>query len=366
MLFHYVVLRAPPGDPVTAAIASWRPLDAVLRNGYLGVDLFFLISGFLLTLPWFVHARTGLPPPSARRFHARRFWRIAPAYYLQLALLFVVVLPLLSGWTYWRSDLYVYGLNALAHLVFLHNLTPLTSGSMGVNGALWTLALEAQYYLLLPLVAPLFVRRPLAMLAIAFALALLWRIGALHDLDPLVAAQMALGRHWGWSEETVRRLLFLQLPGYFAHFALGIVLGRAWLAWNQRAHSSRAAPALVALGLAATTLLLWTLIARTPPLGEHTWVLHAAALGMALFAAAAGRGAFALRVLGRGPIAFLGRVSYSAYLYHVPLLLLWNKFPGSSLGWSSLPLYLLAVLAISWLSWRFIERPFQYRGQTPQ
>jgi peptidoglycan/LPS O-acetylase OafA/YrhL len=359
VLFHYLVVREKLfDDPWIATVSASRPLEAVIRNGYLGVDLFFLISGFLLTLPWFVHARLGRPAPATYAFYERRFWRIAPAYYLQLALLFVLVMPLLFGWMYWRRDLFVYAFNAVTHMAFVHNTTPLTSGSMGVNGALWTLAIEAQYYVLVPFVAPLFVRRPWTMLAAAFAAAVLWRLGARHDLDALVAFELAIGRHWQWGEEVVRHLLRTQLPSYLGHFALGIVLGRGWLAWRDRPRAKRDGVLLASGAMLAIAAILWTLLRGAPLLGDHAWILLTFALGTLLFAAAADRSGIADALLGRGPLAFVGRVSYSAYLYHLPLLLLWNKLAAGLPAASSFPLYLALVLAISWLSWRHVERPF--------
>lgn len=352
MLFHYVVVRgAAVDDPYVAALARFPAADLLLRNGYLGVDLFFLVSGFLLTLPWFAHARAGRSPPSTRAFYARRIRRIVPAYYVQLAVLFALVMPLLHGLRYWRSDLYVYAWNAFAHALFLHGTTPLTSGSLGVNGALWTLAVEAQYYLLVPLVAPVFVRSPRAMLVLAFALAAAWQWGARHDLHALVAWELALGQHWGWPEDVVRRLLTMQLPGYLAHFALGILLGRAWLVERARGAATnryaRFALAFASLGLLAAAL------ARG---GENAPGLAMLALAALLFLAATARG-LAARLLGRGALAFSGRVSYSAYLYHLPLLALLDRFdPGARLA--ALPLYLGIVLGVAWLSWRFVERPF--------
>src|SRR6185312_9895436 len=167
--FHYVVVRSLAGirDPWIEALARAPLVDTLARSGYLGVDLFFLISGFLLAAPWFVHARAGIAPPSVPRFYARRVRRIVPAYYLQLVFLFALVLPLLHGRKYWRSDVYVDLWNAAAHALFLQNSSPLTSGSLGANGALWTLAVEAQFYLVLPLVMPCFVRAPWRSLAAA-------------------------------------------------------------------------------------------------------------------------------------------------------------------------------------------------------
>jgi peptidoglycan/LPS O-acetylase OafA/YrhL len=62
ILFHYVVVRDGHfDDPAIAAISAVHPLNVLVRNGYLGVDLFFLITGFLLTLPWFMRAQRGAP-----------------------------------------------------------------------------------------------------------------------------------------------------------------------------------------------------------------------------------------------------------------------------------------------------------------
>ncbi|HEX7558788.1 MAG TPA: acyltransferase [Usitatibacter sp.] len=354
--FHAFVLRKDLGDPWIDLAASSTWLGPVIGSGYLGVDLFFLLSGFLLALPWFVHAIRGQPPPSAREFYARRARRILPAYYAQLVLLFAVVLPLLRGLDYWRSDLYVYVYNLVTHATFLHNTTPLSSGSMQVNGALWTLAVEAQFYLLVPLVAPLVVRWPRPALAVSFAIAIAWRLATHDGLGPLVAFEMALGRPWGWTEDVVRYLLLHQLPSYCGHFVLGMVLGGACLTWREGGHSRAARRALDA-GLAlALGLLYWTIAIDGRIAGNLTWAIPALCLGFLLWRAAVGGGAG--KALAIAPLAFAGRVSYSAYLLHLPLQFLWNRYAAALPPWLSLPLYLAAVLALSWLSWRFIERPF--------
>ena len=63
-------------------------------------------------------------------------------------------------------------------------------------------------------------------------------------------------------------------------------------------------------------------------------------------------------LLANRPLSFVGRISYSAYLYHLPVLLLWNVYgPNVAGAWAVLPAYLAAVLAVAWLSWRYAERP---------
>jgi peptidoglycan/LPS O-acetylase OafA/YrhL len=350
--FHFVVLRK--GDAWVDAVRTMPALDALVRNGYLGVDLFFLLSGFLLALPWIAHANAGLPPPSAAAFYARRARRILPAYYVQLLLLFLVAMPLLHGRTYWRSDLYVYLWNGVAHGLFLQGTSPLTSGSMGINGALWTLPIEVQFYLLLPLAAPLFIRAPRLATAAAIGISLAWQWAAAYGLSPLVDLELLVGTHWRWSEATVRQMLAAQLPAFLGHFALGIVLGRAWLA--RRAESAPAAAPFAAL---AGALLLAASIAGLVPLPpEHVRIVPCVGLALLFYAAVASRAKLVALVLGRGPLALAGRISYSAYLCHLPILAVWNTRPAIFGGWLSLPGYALAVFTVSWISWRWVEQPF--------
>ena len=359
-LFHFVVLRA--GDTWVDALHGMPALDALVRSGYLGVDLFFLLSGFLLALPWIAHANAGLPPPSTAAFYVRRARRILPAYYVQLVLVFLVALPLLLGVGYWRKDLYVYLWNGVAHALFLQGTSPLTSGSMRVNGALWTLPIEVQFYLLLPLAMPLFIRAPRRTLAAAIAASLAWQWAAAHDLGPLVALELRLGAHWRWTEATVREMLAAQLPAFLGHFALGIFLGRAWLA--QRGARARTGAPLAAVTGAA---LLAASIAGLVPLPlEHVRLVPSLALALLFHAAVASTGKTATRILGGGPLALAGRISYSAYLCHLPILAVWNTRPSIFPGWLSLPGYAMTVFTVSWISWRWIEQPFLRAAPRPK
>ena len=73
--FHWWILRAGRfDDPWLSGAAAIPGLEVLAKNGYLGVDLFFLITGFLLTLPWFRHADESRPAPSAPEFYRRRHY----------------------------------------------------------------------------------------------------------------------------------------------------------------------------------------------------------------------------------------------------------------------------------------------------
>ena len=356
MLFHYaVVLDARFADPWVALADATPFARVVMRNGMIGVDLFFLISGFLLVLPWLRHADGERAAPSARDFYRRRARRILPAYYVQLLVLFFVVVPLVRGLEFWRYNPTYMFQNLSAHVFLVHYFSPVTSASVSVNGALWSLSLEAQYYLLLPLLAPVFARAPWRTAGVLFVCALGWRWLALHRLDALVEWMRSIDPRW-LHEANVRHLLYTQLPAYLGHFAAGMLAGRAWLRWHGRAPAALASAGWLALAALAGALL-WGLHAPEGwILGEFTWALALAALA-AIFVALVARGLPAAGpLLANRPLAFVGRVSYSAYLYHLPVLLLWNAYaPGNGAGWLGLPLYLAAVLAIAWISYRYVE-----------
>lgn len=365
MLFHYLRIRDPKlDDPWNAAIAARRPLEVIVGNGYLGVDLFFLITGFLLVLPWARHAAAGLKPPNARDFYVRRIRRIVPAYYVQLYLLFVLFIPLLRGFDYWRYDIAFLSYNALAHVLFLHYTTPLSSASLSANGPLWSLALEFQYYLILPLLAPLVVRAPLRGAAVLAGVAIAWHWLARNDLAALVHAEMLLGARWHLGEDTIRHLILTQLPGYMAHFAAGILAGLAWFRLAGRVAKPLESAAWIAISLLCLALLYWLYVLGGGAIfGEASWFATVVAFALIIFGLVSRNGGLARVLLANRPLAFAGKVSYSAYLYHMPLLLLWNKYFALQASPLSLPLYVAVVLAVSWASFRLVEQPFIRRRE---
>ena len=139
-----------------------------VRAGYMFVDLMLLLSGFLLYLPW----ANGKERP-AREFYARRALRILPSYWFCLAVMlaFAVAEPGFNQFGRLMKDL-------AAHLTFTHNLFYFSYVQTSLNVVLWTLAVEVQFYLLLPALAPVFRRRPLvcylAMTGAALCFQRLW------------------------------------------------------------------------------------------------------------------------------------------------------------------------------------------------
>ncbi len=146
---------------------SFGPFDPIVQAGYLGVDLFFFVSGFCLFYPYAKCARDGKPQPSTRRFFQRRLLKIVPSYLLAL-FTFAALYHAQFG-TFSNLAMHV-----AAHLAFVHTLLPATFGS--ISGPLWTIGVEVQFYLIFPLIVPWFRRSPLLGYAALFVLAETYRL----------------------------------------------------------------------------------------------------------------------------------------------------------------------------------------------
>ena len=145
-------------------------LTSQVRTGYMMVDLMLVLSGFLTYLPY----ANGAERP-AGEFYLRRALRILPSYWLCLAVMmgFALADPYFSEPLELVRDL-------LAHLTFTHDLFGFSYTATRLNVVLWTLAVEVQFYLLLPLLAPAFRKRPAAVYAVmtlaGLSFMLLWTL----------------------------------------------------------------------------------------------------------------------------------------------------------------------------------------------
>lgn len=138
-------------------------LDFMVRSGYEWVDAMLLLSGFLLYLPY-----AGGKKLNVLQFYKKRAARIIPSYFLFiLIMLFAVVFPQGGYQSVWEGVR-----DILAHVTFTHNLFEFSYTGSPINGVVWTLAVEMQFYLLFPLLCVCFKKKPLltwlCMSAVAF------------------------------------------------------------------------------------------------------------------------------------------------------------------------------------------------------
>lgn len=128
-------------------------LDWIVRTGYQMVDVMLLLSGFCLFLPYAKSMVYGMKEPEIKSFYKKRIARIAPSYYF--AILVALIVALWAGKYSSMSDMWK---DLIPHIFFVHTYTERAYLATNLNGVLWTLAVEVQFYIIFPFVAKLFKR----------------------------------------------------------------------------------------------------------------------------------------------------------------------------------------------------------------
>jgi len=329
---------------VLAGHAGW-PV-ARTRAHELGVELFFVLSGFLITaLLLEEHERDG--EVALGRFYRRRAQRLLPA------LVFVCVACLaVASWT----NLLDWGgtrRGVIGGLTYSSGVERVHGWDLGPLGHLWSLAVEEHFYLFWPLLllGLLALRRRTWLLAAPAGLAaavLIWRVwllvGGRGDLD-------TLNTRLYYPTDT-------RVMAPLAGCALAVVMVRFGASW--------AARWALPLGVAALVLLTW--LSSGPVITDRPWLFIAglplAALsGIALCVAAATTPNIVASALSWRPLTWLGGISYGGYLVHYPIYFAFGyELTGMSTA-QAVPVIALSVLAGAAVE-RFVERPFR-RGRRP-
>ncbi len=313
------------------------------RAGWMGVDLFFVISGFVIGLSAFTEIDRHGAWQFQRGFFARRVARIAPLHYLTMLVFVAFISPELLFENFW--------INLVSHLLFVHNLNLNLHGA--INGSNWSLATEMQFYVLMLLVAPwIRIGRWWAIAAVFVGIAWAWRYGVTVFVQP--SAQ--LGSFPVFVAAT-------QLPGMLDEFVAGLLVAR--LVRSEFGEkllgggvSVRVALfALAAIAVTVTMSIFWRYASFWNfPLMVTMWrSLLALAFALVLLFT------ISIKVSGvprkfLSPLYYLGTISYGIYLWHLPVLLSLKKLtwisPGVALTWG---IGLTCVFAS--VSWHLFEQP---------
>lgn len=307
------------------------PVIGAFARGYLAVDLFFMLSGFVLWYNYAPHLRAG-GLDEAGRFLWRRVARIWPLHLLILALFVAFALVLLAT----GRDTAAYPFAELPlHVALMQNWGFTTQ--LAWNDPAWSISTETAAYLVFP----------------ALVLAVKWErlpTGALIAGGLVLAAALALLFHRHGATGLGDDIPRLGLWRCLAEFALGNLLCLLWQRWRESAHGG-------AIALAACLAVLGAGLALGLP--EPAFVPAVFAAG--LLALALGRGV-AVRVLGGRVLRYLGEISYSTYLAHTFLFLLFKlAFVDATLqlDWARLAGFLALVLAASAGLYHGVEKPAQ-------
>jgi peptidoglycan/LPS O-acetylase OafA/YrhL len=319
------------GDPHT-----YKWLKTILLNGHWGVPLFFVLSGFILCLPFARHYISGTPPVSLKAYYLRRLTRLEPPYFIAMFVLCFIQLlmhtnppsVLLKSW--------------LASMAYINNFV-YNRGAL-FDQVTWTLEIEIQFYLLAPLLFSIFRWRPLGrrtalvLLTVLFVAAQVWYLPA-----------------------------YKSIYHFIQYFLLGMLIAELYVS-NVAAEffGNKWVSLLAPVCLAAIFFF--------PPTAGETFRIQVALklyfllmIGVLFYVVLKNR--MVGNVFGMRFISLIGGMCYSIYLLHYPILNILQKytfrvhFTSYYLPNLALQLLLLGVpiVVISGAFYYFVERPFMSR-----
>lgn len=339
-VFHYFLDAAGPG--AVAFKGEFRDFDLwpgysdwllyPLTLGWVGVSIFFVLSGFVIHLAHGGYERDGLVP-----YLRRRFWRIYPTY-------FFVLVFLAFAWTRPGERPIV---QFVTHALLIHDLSPETQ--FGANPSFWSIAVEAQFYLLYPLVMRWRARFGLGRVLLALAvLNLVLRLGTTLTCDVLHLAG-----------DGVRELIMRSPLTLWADWVLGAYVAEAFLA-GRRAFPKR----LVRFGV---PLAVIGVVATSLSRSSFFYGFSIASFGAALVIDVV---AHRKTPAGRVERMFvpLGLVGYSFYLIHQPALVEMRRLASRWSGDRPVEtldavLIFMVIFCVSWVVYQLLERPTQQMGR---
>ncbi len=326
-------LRAVAVAPVILFHAGFAPFS----GGYVGVDVFFVISGYLITTILLADLSRGAF--SIARFYERRARRLLPALFVVLGVSSVwaaAALPPPDAERFFES--------LLATLLFVSNFyfeenTGYFDPAAEAQPLLhtWSLAVEEQFYLVFPLLLLTLSRRAPGATPIVLAALL---------LASLVAAEIGARRFADTN--------FYMLPTRLWELLAGALCALALAGGPPRPHRL-----FSALGLA---LIVGSVLLLSPDAPTPSLAIAPAVLGAVLVILFAGPGAETTRLLSHPALVGVGLVSYSAYLWHQPLFAFARLGAVEPPSDGAMGALALASLGLAWLTWRFVETPFRRRG----
>lgn len=310
------------------------------RGGYLGVDVFFVLSGFLITR-LLLEERESTGRTALGRFYLRRILRLFPA----LVVVSIAVAIYAHGWldsaqaSRATHDVLI---TATYRMNWAQALSP--APLFGLLDHTWSLSIEEQFYVLWPLVV---------MVA--------HRLGATRGV--LIAAVVGMVASAGlrglwWHGGTVDYRLYYGLDTHADGLLLGCALAAATLLWPglPTAVTGRFSRWLGPLALGAVVLMGIRIGLLTA--GLYSWIYPVFVATAAVVIADIYADGLTVRVLRAAPLVALGRISYGWYLWHWPVFLVIN---GGRLHWDFVPLTVARIvvsLACAVASFLLVEQPF--------
>lgn len=322
-------------------------LPGSIHGGFVGVDVFFVISGFLIT----GHLLKEILQNgrfSYRSFYARRARRILPA-----AMLVLGVSTIAASVVFWPTRAWSSAKDALWALVFAANVNfsstgvdYFSAGQASLFQHYWSLSVEEQFYLAWPvlILAAVWAAKHRAVGVVPTVATIVIVVGAASFLYACLSTASS-------PSET-----YFSTPARVFEFCTGAliaVLARDMPKIHGRASSIRKAGSILGLGLIALSVVI---IGPNSPFPGPWAALPAAGTAIFIAAGTGIEGGIRLPVLSTRPVAYLGSISYSIYLWHWPVILLCGAILPESV--TQLVVVTLSTGVLSVLSYHYVERRF--------
>jgi len=345
------------------------PLMGLLQflgmRGEVGVSLFFVLSGCLLSLPFWASFVASKPFPSIRQYSLNRAARIAPAFWLNL-----IICNILAIWVF---DLGFNWQKFVSAFFFINNYHFSTFFPTELNGPLWSIGLEVSCYLLLPLVLFLIIKTAKST---AFAVAgLAAVILALQALNPLIIQVFMTDKyHKGWQfgidGGAKQWLPYWNIDSFFTQFLIGS-LAALIIAYLRSKQTKANLGFDFGFLVAAASAILLVLVRLTPgapdSFTQQPYVSPIFAILMAAALVFASHSVYVARLLDNRLFAWIAKLSFGIYLWHfVVIQVIARKFiadyvyfgMNDSSEWILISSMVLIIsVAIAAASWRWLESP---------
>lgn len=315
--------------------------------GWMGVDIFFVISGFVITLSAFNKLDKNDPQPFFISFMKRRLLRIVPLHYLTMLVFVVFVTPALLFEDF-RNNL-------ITHMLFIHNLFLKYQGS--INGSNWSLGAEMQFYVVIAITARWLSKIEWwKILVIVLTISFIWRCGVVY----FISLDQDMGTYKMFVAAT-------QLPGMLDEFGVGILLARLIKTDIGQNLISGRKNYVVIFFLSSCALIFVTLqiYLRHGSYWDYPLIviffrtLLAVTVGIILLFLCS----LKIRPIIRKvllPFYYLGTISYGIYLWHLPVIMSVKRIEWLPKETAFFTVVIITLVFASG-SWYFYERHFLRR-----
>ena len=343
------------------AVVAFHSFPSWVRGGFIGVDIFFVISGYLISTIIFENLDKGTF--SFTEFYARRIKRIFPA------LLLVLIACFAFGWFALLADEYKQlGKHIAAGAGFISNFTLWNEAGYFDNSAetkpllhLWSLGIEEQFYIVWPLLLWFAWKRKFNLLVITIIVAIASFVlnikGIKHDMVATFYSPQT--RFWELLSGSLLAWVTLYKKDTFSNinFKLDYLLSRIVYTEKQEADGKRLSNILSFIGLLLLVYGFWRINKELSFPGK--WAL-VPVLGAVLIITAGSKAWVNRTILSNKVAVWFGLISYPLYLWHWPILSFARIIESEVPSRNILIVAVVLSILLAWLTYKLIERPLRF------